>query len=167
MIVGAEEETGPALAREKDPRMTPVGRVLRSTRLDELPQLINVLKGEMSVVGPRPERPCFVDRFASEIPDYHFRHLVKPGLTGLAQVYGRYTTSAADKLRYDLYYIRNYSLWLDLKIILQTVPVVLGGEGARGQREAGDPEKRAAIHALVSSGVVENARQAAAGKEGQ
>ncbi|MCL6448088.1 MAG: sugar transferase [Armatimonadetes bacterium] len=178
MVVDAEEATGPVLAGENDSRVTRVGRFLRSTRLDELPQLFNVLKGEMSVVGPRPERPFFVNRFTGEIPEYRYRHLVKPGLTGLAQVFGRYTTSAADKLRYDLYYIRNYSLWLDLKIILQTIPVVLGGEGARGQREEGtDPEKLSAIHTLVNSGVadsgmvnrgvVEGARQAAAGKEGQ
>lgn len=149
MIQDAEKQTGPVLAGEKDPRITPVGRILRATRLDELPQLFNVLKGDMSLVGPRPERPFFVKQFASEIPDYHYRHLVKPGLTGLAQVHGKYTTSAADKLRYDLYYIRNYSLLLDLKILLQTIPVILGGEAARGHSEA-DPEKRAAIHALVN-----------------
>lgn len=85
----------------------------------------------------------------------------------MAQIYGKYTTSAEDKLRYDLYYIRNYSLWLDLKIILQTIPVALGGEGAQGKREEADSEKRVAIHALVNSGMVEGARQAAAGKEGQ
>ena len=168
MVVDAEEATGPVLAGEKDSRVTRVGRFLRSTRLDELPQLFNVFKGEMSVVGPRPERPFFVNQFTREIPEYRYRHLVKPGLTGLAQVFGRYTTSAADKLRYDLYYIRNYSLWLDLKIILQTIPVALGGEGARGQREGeADPEKRAAIHALVNNGMAGGARQAAAGKEGQ
>ena len=166
MIKDAEKLTGPVLAHEKDPRITPVGRILRATRLDELPQLINVVKGDMSIVGPRPERPFFVDQFASEIPDYRYRHLVKPGLTGLAQIYGKYTTSAEDKLRYDLYYIRNYSLWLDLKIILQTIPVALGGEGAQGKREEADPEKRAAIHALINS-AAGGARQAAAGKEGQ
>ncbi|MGB9802293.1 sugar transferase [Desulfofundulus sp.] len=160
MIRDAEKQTGPVLAGEKDPRITPVGRILRATRLDELPQLFNVLKGDMSLVGPRPERPFFVKQFASEIPDYHYRHLVKPGLTGLAQVHGKYTTSAADKLRYDLYYIRNYSLLLDLKILLQTIPVILGGEAARGQSEV-DPEKRAAIHALVSG-----QREAAPGNQG-
>lgn len=183
MVVDAEKTTGPVLAEEKDFRITRVGQFLRSTRLDELPQLFNVLKGEMSIVGPRPERPFFVNQFTKEMQDYHYRQLVKPGLTGLAQVFGRYTTSAADKLRYDFYYIRNYSLWLDLKIILQTIPVALGGEGARGQREEkANPEKLFTIHALVNSGVISNgsggsrvtsgeavegARQAAAGKESQ
>ena len=126
-------------------------------------------------VPVRKERPFFVNQFTRKIPEYRYRHLVKPDLTDLAQVFGRYTTSAADKLRYDLYYIRNYSLWLDLKIILQTIPVALGGEGARGQREGeADPEKLSAIHALVNSGVAGSgmvyswmaggARQAAAGK---
>lgn len=150
MVKDAEKLTGPVLAQEKDPRITPVGKILRATRLDELPQLINVIKGDMSIVGPRPERPYFVNKFASEIPNYHYRHLVKPGLTGLAQIYGKYTTSAEDKLRFDLYYIRNYSLWLDLKIILQTIPVTLGGEGAQGQKKDTDPEKQAVIHALVN-----------------
>ncbi|HHW43039.1 MAG TPA: sugar transferase [Desulfotomaculum sp.] len=161
MVRDAEKLTGPVLAGEKDPRITPVGRILRATRLDELPQLFNVLKGDMSLVGPRPERPFFVEQFVKEIPDYHYRHLVKPGLTGLAQVYGKYTTSAADKLRYDLYYIRNYSFLLDLKILLQTIPVALGGEAARGCSEP-DPEKSAAIHALVNG-----CREAAAGEEGK
>jgi len=161
MVVDAEKSTGPVLAEENDPRITPVGRILRATRLDELPQLFNVFKGDMSIVGPRPERPFFVNQFMQEIPDYHYRYLVKPGLTGLAQVSGKYTTSPADKLRYDLYYIRNYSLLLDLKILLQTIPVALGGEAARGRGNGTDPARRAAIHALVNGG-----REAAAGEEG-
>ncbi len=160
MVRDAEKITGPILAKENDSRITTVGRILRSTRLDELPQLINVLKGNMSIVGPRPERPYFFNQFIKETPNYHYRHIVKPGLTGLAQVYSKYTTSAADKLRYDLYYIRNYSLWLDLKIILQTIPLVLGGEGSQGQKEQTDPEKQTAIHALVNS-----IHQTASGKE--
>lgn len=162
MIKDAEKITGPILSKEKDPRVTPVGRFLRSTCLDELPQLLNVIKGEMSIVGPRPERPFFVQQFTGEMPDYRYRYLVKPGLTGLAQVYGRYTTSAAEKLCYDLYYIRNYSIWLDLKIMLQTIPIALGGRGARGRKKEINPDKQAFINTLVNS-----AHQTAAGKEGQ
>ncbi|WP_161486084.1 sugar transferase [Desulfotomaculum copahuensis] len=160
MVEGAEKLSGPVLAEADDPRITPAGRFLRATRLDELPQLFNVFRGDMSIVGPRPERPVFVAQFMSEIPDYRYRHLVKPGLTGLAQVSGKYTTAPADKLRYDLYYIRNYSLLLDLKILLQTIPVALGGEAARGYSNGTDPVRRAAIHALVNG-----SREAAAGKE--
>jgi exopolysaccharide biosynthesis polyprenyl glycosylphosphotransferase len=160
MVKDAEKITGPILAKENDHRITPVGRILRSTRLDELPQLINVLKGNMSIVGPRPERPYFINQFIKETPNYHYRHLVKPGLTGLAQVYSKYSTSAVDKLRYDLYYIRNYSLWLDLKIILQTIPLVLGGESSQGLKEQTDLEKQEAIHTLVNS-----IHQTASGKE--
>lgn len=134
MVADAEQHTGPVLATADDPRVTRVGRLLRATRLDELPQLFNVLKGDMSIVGPRPERPEFVEKFEAENPAYHYRHLVKPGLTGLAQVQGRYDTSAEDKLRFDLYYIRNYSLLLDLQILLQTIPVVLTPSAARGRK---------------------------------
>ncbi|HAP93024.1 MAG TPA: sugar transferase [Desulfotomaculum sp.] len=162
MAKDAENLTGPVLADEQDPRITRAGRFLRAVRLDELPQLINVLKGNMSIVGPRPERPFFVEQFLSKMPDYRYRYLVKPGLTGMAQVYGKYTTSAADKLRYDLYYIRNYSLLLDLKIVLQTIPVALGGEAARGLSSKTDSKKEAVIHALVNDVV----QQTATGKEG-
>ncbi len=132
MIQDAEQDVGPVLAGDNDPRITPVGRVLRPLRLDELPQMINVLKGEMSFVGPRPERPFFVEQFSSDIPEYQYRLKVKPGITGLAQVQGRYDTDAAAKLRYDLYYICNYSLLQDLQIIFQTLRVVLIPEAARG-----------------------------------
>lgn len=132
MVENAEAKTGPVLASKNDPRITTVGRILRATRLDELPQLWNVLKGDMSLVGPRPERPVFVERFKKEIPGYSYRHLVKPGITGFAQVAGRYTTSAADKLKYDLFYITNYSLFDDLKILMKTIPVVINGEAADG-----------------------------------
>jgi exopolysaccharide biosynthesis polyprenyl glycosylphosphotransferase len=128
----AEKGMGPVLATAGDPRITPVGRLLRPLRLDELPQMINVLKGEMSFVGPRPERPFFVEQFCRDIPDYRYRLKVKPGITGLAQVQGKYDTDPADKLRYDLYYIRNYSLLLDLQIIFQTLRVVLIPEAAMG-----------------------------------
>ncbi|RJX18558.1 MAG: sugar transferase [Ammonifex sp.] len=160
MVENAEEETGPTLAQADDRRVTQVGKVLRATRIDELPQLFNVLKGEMSLVGPRPERPVFVDEFTLVHQAYRYRHLVKPGLTGLAQVYGRYTTSPEDKLRYDLYYIRNYSLLLDLKILLRTVPVALSPSSARGSGEGRD--KTAAILALVNA----TREEAAAGKDG-
>jgi exopolysaccharide biosynthesis polyprenyl glycosylphosphotransferase len=122
MVVDAEKHTGPTLSAGKaDARITPVGKLLRTTRLDELPQLINVLRGEMSIVGPRPERPCFVHKFEREIPGYRERHQVPPGITGLAQIHGGYAIDADMKLRYDLLYIYNRSLWLDLKIMLQTL----------------------------------------------
>jgi exopolysaccharide biosynthesis polyprenyl glycosylphosphotransferase len=125
MVVDAEKNTGPVLsAGAADARITPVGKLLRATRLDELPQLVNVLRGEMSLVGPRPERPCFVHRFEVEIPNYRERHQVPPGITGWAQVHGGYAIDAEMKLRYDLLYVYNWSPWLDLKIMLQTVVTV-------------------------------------------
>lgn len=148
MVNQAEQETGPVLATDDDPRITPVGRILRAARLDELPQLFNVLKGEMSIVGPRPERPVFVEQYNRIYPDYHYRHLVKPGITGLAQVAGKYTTSWEDKLRFDLYYIRNYSFWLDLKIIIQTIPVLLSKESAAGRKDI-SPDQQATIDYIV------------------
>ncbi|MFA5383309.1 MAG: sugar transferase [Eubacteriales bacterium] len=135
MVYDAEKHTGPVLSAENDPRTTRAGKILRATRLDELPQLFNVIKGNMSIVGPRPERSFFVEQFVNELPDYHYRYLVKPGLTGMAQIFGKYTTSAEDKLRFDLYYIRHYSPILDLKIILQTIPVAIGGETSNGLNE--------------------------------
>lgn len=154
MVQDAEADTGPVLAAAADPRVTPVGRLLRATRLDELPQLFNILKGDMSLVGPRPERPFFVEQYASEFADYRYRLLVKPGLTGLAQVMGRYSTGVADKLRYDLYYIRNYSFFLDLKLLLQTLSVVFRGGAARGvdyTAVSGLKEQAAAV-ALLQAG---------------
>lgn len=135
MVIDAEKRTGPVLASEDDPRITNVGRFLRKTRLDEFPQLINVLKGNMSLVGPRPERPYFVDQFNGEIPGYGHRLKVKPGITGLAQIMGKYDTHPEDKLRYDLYYIKNYSPLLDIQIILQTLRVILTPDAARGVSE--------------------------------
>ncbi len=129
MADGAEEESGPVIASVGDRRVTPVGRLLRASRIDELPQLLNVLNGTMSLVGPRPERPEFVRRFAQEIPGYLERFQVKPGLTGLAQVNGEYHTSAAYKLKYDLAYIYNYSLILDLKIMAETIKVMVTRRG--------------------------------------
>ncbi|WP_417463518.1 TIGR03013 family XrtA/PEP-CTERM system glycosyltransferase [Kordiimonas sp.] len=134
MKVDAEAEGAPQWAQKNDPRVTLIGGFLRKSRIDELPQVINVLSGVMSFVGPRPERPYFVDQLVQEIPLYRERHCVKPGITGWAQIQYPYGASVADakrKLEYDLYYIKNYSLFLDLLIILQTVRVVIFPSGAR------------------------------------
>ena len=113
-----------------DPRVGPVGRFMRRTSLDELPQLWNILRGDMTIVGPRPERPFFVDRFSADYPDYAMRHRVPVGLTGLAQVSGlRGDTPTSDRARFDNYYIENWSLWLDVKVILRTVAEVVRGGG--------------------------------------
>jgi Undecaprenyl-phosphate glucose phosphotransferase len=122
MYVGAEDDTGPVWARDDDPRCTPVGRWLRKLDLDELPQLWNVLRGDMSIVGPRPERPYFVEQFKHRIPQYMLRHKVKAGITGWAQVNGwRGNTSLEKRIEYDLYYIENWSVGLDLKIMWLTL----------------------------------------------
>ncbi len=133
MFMGSEPN-GPQYAAIRDPRITRVGRFIRKFRIDEIPQTINVLRGEMSFVGPRPERPEFVAELEREIPNYHCRHLVKPGITGWAQVKYEYAASvegARTKLRYDLYYIRHFSPFLDLLIVLMTVRVALFGIGGR------------------------------------
>ena len=124
------EENGAQWAEEDDPRVTKVGKFIRRTRLDELPQLFNVLKGDMSLVGPRPERPIFTYQFNEQIPGFINRLQVKPGLTGWAQVNGGYKLTPAEKLEYDLYYIKNRTIWLDIKIMLKTIMVVLTGKGA-------------------------------------
>jgi lipopolysaccharide/colanic/teichoic acid biosynthesis glycosyltransferase len=129
MHLNAEAATGEVLARPDDPRLTRVGSTLRRYRLDELPQLWNVLNGTMSLVGPRPERPGFVGRYLTEVPGYAERFAVAPGLTGLAQINGEYLSSARNKLRYDLAYVANWSLWLDLSILLRTVKIVLTSRG--------------------------------------
>lgn len=131
MVEDAEKLTGPVLAEKEDPRITRVGKILRKYRIDELPQLINILKGEMSLVGPRPERPEFCREFEKEIPFYRYRYLVRPGATGLAQIYGRYETDAYNKLKYDLVYIFNLSFFLDVLILLKTLNIVFTGKGAR------------------------------------
>ena len=128
----AEAKTGPVLAGENDPRITKFGHFMRATRLDELPQLFNVLKGEMSIVGPRPERPFFVEQFIKEKPEYAYRHNVKPGITGLAQIAGKYNTTAYDKLVYDLIYIQNVSVVNDLILMLQTLKVLITKESTEG-----------------------------------
>lgn len=123
MVKNAERRSGAALVHAGDERITRIGRILRKTRLDELLQLFNVLIGDMSIVGPRPERRCFVERFEEENPFYKFRFQVKAGITGLAQIHCHYGSHYEDKLRYDLAYIAEYSFWLDLKIIFLTIPV--------------------------------------------
>lgn len=130
----AEKESGPVWATKNDSRVTAIGKLLRLSRLDEAPQFINILRGQMSFVGPRPERPHFVAQLQEQIPFYMLRHTVKPGLTGWAQVrhpYGASVEDALEKLRYDLYYIKNMSLLFDLNIMLRTVAVILSGKGAR------------------------------------
>ncbi len=134
MTADAEAGGSPRWAQRHDPRTTRVGRFIRASRIDELPQLVNVLRGEMSLVGPRPERPHFVEQLTSAIPFYRQRSYVKPGLTGWAQInfpYGASIEDAREKLAYDLYYVKNRSLWLDAAILLSTVRVVLFREGAR------------------------------------
>lgn len=130
----AEKESGPVWAKKNDSRVTFVGRFLRITRIDEIPQFLNILTGKMSFVGPRPERPHFVEQLTKDLPFYPLRHTVKPGLTGWAQVchsYGASVEDATEKLRYDLYYIKNVSLMFDVSIMLRTIGVILLGKGAR------------------------------------
>ncbi len=134
MRVDAEKETGPVWAGANDRRLILGGRFIRKAHLDELPQLINILKGDMSLIGPRPERPFFVEKFKAEISDYEKRLAVKPGLTGLAQVWHRYDETLSDvrkKIKYDLLYIKKLCLWTDFLILLRTIRVVFTGEGAR------------------------------------
>ncbi|RBP37821.1 sugar transferase [Garciella nitratireducens] len=135
MVDHAEKYTGPVLAIDKDPRITKVGKLLRATRLDELPQLFNVLKGDMSIVGPRPERDYFIHQFIKTNPHFIYRTNVKAGITGLAQVYGKYSTSPEDKLRYDLLYITNYSFKLDLILILKTIKTMFIKASSKGIEE--------------------------------
>ncbi|MFC0559247.1 sugar transferase [Halalkalibacter alkalisediminis] len=135
MIINAEAKTGPVLAKSADSRITKVGKFIRRTRIDELPQLFNVLKGDMSLVGPRPEREYFAKKFEKENKWFYYRNSVKPGITGYAQVLGFYTTSADAKLKFDLYYIRHYSIWLDIVLLFRTVLVVLNKTQAEGQQE--------------------------------
>ncbi|WP_436866052.1 sugar transferase [Bacillus fungorum] len=125
------EKNGAKWAEKNDPRITKIGLFIRKTRIDELPQLFNILKGEMSLVGPRPERPMFTEKFEREIPGFKKRLEVKPGLTGWAQVNGGYEITPREKLGLDIYYINNSSLLLDFKIILKTIKVVCTGDGAR------------------------------------
>ncbi|MDV3427265.1 MAG: exopolysaccharide biosynthesis polyprenyl glycosylphosphotransferase [Bacillota bacterium] len=127
MYVNAEKE-GPKMADKNDRRITGVGRIIRKRRIDELPQMINVLKGDMSLIGPRPERPYFTCIFCEKLPEFRSRLQVKSGITGWAQVNGGYDLTPEKKLSYDLYYIKNRSIYLDLIIIIKTVMVILRGE---------------------------------------
>ena len=138
MIVDAEKYAGAVLATDDDPRITKVGKVIRATRLDEIPQILNILKGDMSIVGPRPERKVIADEYCKEIPEFAYRLKVRGGLTGYAQIYGKYNTSAYDKLRLDLMYIENYSFLLDIKLIILTLRIIFSKESTEGidkQRE--------------------------------
>lgn len=132
MIVNAEAAGKSIPATDNDPRITRVGRIIRATRVDELPQILNILKGDMSIVGPRPERVEHVEQYTREIPEFDFRLKVKGGLTGYAQIYGKYNTSAYDKLRLDLMYIENYSILLDIKLILMTIRILFKKESTEG-----------------------------------
>jgi len=136
MVRYAENETGPVWATKKDARVTRIGSILRATAMDEIPQLVNILKGEMSFVGPRPERPRLVKEFQEKIPSYDKRFAVKAGLTGMAQVYGKYDTPPEKKLRYDLEYIDKMNLFLDLKLIISSIFITLSAGWARFEKKS-------------------------------
>jgi len=134
MRVDAEKDGIPRWASVNDSRVTTVGSIIRKIRVDEIPQIYNVLRGEMSFVGPRPERPSIVADLTREIPFYQYRHVLKPGITGWAQInypYGASIRDAQEKLKFDLYYVKNYSIFIDLLILLQTIRVILWPQGAR------------------------------------
>ena len=135
MIEDAEKDGKPHPAGEKDDRITRVGRIIRACRIDELPQLVNIIRGEMSIVGPRPERVEHVEKYTADIPEFTFRTKVKAGLTGRAQVYGKYNTTALDKLKFDMIYITNFSILLDLQIIFETMKILLLKESTEGFSE--------------------------------
>ena len=130
MYIDAEKD-GPRWASENDERVTKVGRIIRKTRIDELPQLVNILKGDMSIIGPRPERPELIKEFIKYLPDFNDRLLVKPGITGWAQVNGGYTLTPKEKLEFDKYYIQNRGFKLDLLILIKTIMVIFTRHGAR------------------------------------
>lgn len=135
MVENAESDGIAKLASVNDTRITPVGKIIRATRIDELPQLFNILKGDMSFVGPRPERPEIIQNYEENMPEFKYRIRVKAGLTGFAQIYGKYNTTPHDKLKLDLFYIENYSLWLDIKLILMTVKILFKPTSTEGIQE--------------------------------
>lgn len=143
MVVDAEKYEGAVLATEQDPRITKVGRVIRAARLDELPQLINILKGDMSIVGPRPERRVIAEEYYKDLPEFAYRLKVRGGLTGYAQIYGKYNTSPYDKLRLDLEYIENYSLMMDIKLIILTLRIMFSKDSTEGVDKAAENRKKA------------------------
>ena len=143
MVVDAEKYAGAVLATDNDPRITRVGRIIRPFRIDELPQLLNILKGDMSIVGPRPERKVIANEYCKDIPEFAYRLKVRAGLTGYAQIYGKYNTSAYDKLRLDLMYIENYSLLLDVKLIILTIRILFSKESTEGVDKAAENQKLA------------------------
>ena len=132
MHVDAEKDGIARLAKENDDRITPVGKIIRKCRFDELPQLINILKGDMSFIGPRPERPDIIDKYMKIMPEFAFRMKVRAGLAGFAQVYGKYNTTPYDKLKLDLTYIENYSIWLDIKLMILTIKVLFWPDSTEG-----------------------------------
>ena len=142
MIVDAEKYAGAVLATDNDPRITKVGKFIRATRLDEIPQILNILKGDMSIVGPRPERKVIADEYCKDIPEFAYRLKVRGGLTGYAQIYGKYNTSAYDKLRLDLMYIENYSLLLDIKLIILTLRIIFSKESTEGIDKQQENQKK-------------------------
>jgi lipopolysaccharide/colanic/teichoic acid biosynthesis glycosyltransferase len=135
MRVDAERDGVARLAKAKDDRITPIGKFIRKCRIDELPQLINIFKGDMSFIGPRPERPEIIRQYLETMPEFAFRMKVKAGLAGYAQVYGKYNTTPYDKLKLDLCYIEKYSIWMDLKLMLLTFKVLFWPDSTEGVAE--------------------------------
>lgn len=154
MITDAEKDTGAVFAVENDHRITRIGRLIRASRIDEIPQFFNVLLGSMSIIGPRPERPQFVETFSEVLPEYSSRLAVKPGITGLAQVMGNYTTSAENKVKFDLVYIRDYSILLDIKILFRTIKVIF----TKSQSEGFSTKGSGSVYALEAEPAFENSQ---------
>jgi lipopolysaccharide/colanic/teichoic acid biosynthesis glycosyltransferase len=152
MRVDAESNGVARLAKKGDPRITPVGKFIRRVRLDELPQLFNILKGDMSFIGPRPERPEIIAQYMEAMPEFAYRMKVKAGLAGYAQVYGKYNTTPYDKLKLDLCYIENYSIWLDLKLMFLTLRVLFTPDATEGVKE----EQVTALLKDASEGIKED-----------